>query len=1581
MKRNFLTTFLTLFIGITFLKSQIVLLQDHQCNNSAYIGSFNNIRFYEGGFSGLYLIPGTNGKEFWTCTDRGVNVDCANANPTECRPGYDKLYCFPDYTPKIHRLKISGDSIQIVNSIALKNPFGKSATGLLNPTNFGSTATEIGIRDTVRDCNNFTSKLVSKDTFGIDAEGICIDPKGNFWLCEEGGPTIWQLNSNGKLLKRYTPYAFQPGSINGVDVQIDTVFKYRKNNRGLEGITISPSGKIYSIIQSPLLYPTKAIGEATRIHRILELDPVTNQTKMFAYLNDGVTGPSGSNQIRLRDWKIGDMTAINDSLFLVIEQARRGTSDYRKIYLINIKNATPVNSGLYNNSTLEALVDSNGLSSNGINPVKKTLFLDLNANGWPFEYEKAEGISILNDSTIAIAIDNDYGQVSPNDDGIPIETGYKSHLLIYRLQGTNKIVGLKPVRPDFLGGITGPQSSHSPYLLPKSSKLNITSILTAGNKINDYSLAGIPDGMGAYDNNNETFTLIANHEIPSTNGEVRLHGQKGAFISKWTINKKDLSVIKGEDAIKEVYYWDGSGYLLSNMTNPAPQGAIGRLCSGDLAEESAYSFNDLGIKEKLFLSGEEIGNEGRVFAHILTGVDAGKSYELPYLGKFSWENAVANPFKSSKTFVIGLDDSSPGQVYLYIGNKSKNGLLIDKAGLTNGKLYGIKIDGLPNEPNDTVPDLQVNFSLAELGDVHKMSGVEINTKSNTLGVTNFLRPEDGCWDPSNPADFYFVTTNSFNTPSRLWRLRFSDLNAPEKGGIASILLSGREGQKMLDNITMDHYGNIILQEDPGNQEYLCKVWQFNVRTGKLSLLAEADENRFTTGALNYLTRDEESSGIIDVQKILGPGHYLLNLQAHYSIPGQIYEGGQLMHLFNPTTANASNGSSANNSQENYLIPVDGKTKINSLISAGDQANNLYKMVGIPDGMGAFDNHNGTFTLLVNHEIPAGNGAIRAHGHKGAFISKWIINKKDLTVLQGKDLIRKINLWNSNINSYTLYDSANSTSSAALSRFCAADLPAETALYNYKTGLGTQERIFFNGEEIGANGRAFAHFVTEENDGESFELPRLGKFSWESAIACPTSSDKTFIIGLDDSSPGQIYCYQGTKTNSGYEVDKAGLTNGVLYGLSVTGLNAETSSSIPPAETPFTLIEFGDVTNISGDSLNAISNRSGVTNFLRPEDGAWDPIHPKDFYFVTTNSFNSPSRLWRCRFSDVSRWELGGTISAVLDGSEGQKMLDNITIDQSGHIFLQEDPGSNIYLAKVWMYDIATDKLIPIAQFNPNLFIPSSENFLTQDEESSGIIDVQDILGPGKFMLNAQTHYSIPGEIYEGGQLLAFTNEVVAQSNSTFNIKGNGLEIVNNDLTPNFLDSTNFGNVKINQIMKKTFELINTSSNDLIITEIMLSGNTNNSFFLDPITLPLVIKANSNLLLNVNILSSIIGIRTAQVVLITSDINNKIFKFAIEAKVGSGTLVQDNNNPIYVNIFPSPASQFINIELKSKLPDPIQIKLIDATGKVIQTQEKKYVTQNEIQSFTLSTTHIPSGMYNLVVIQSGAKLSFRTAILH
>ena len=56
------------------------------------------------------------------------------------------------------------------------------------------------------------------------------------------------------------------------------------------------------------------------------------------------------------------------------------------------------------------------------------------------------------------------------------------------------------------------------------------------------------------------------------------------------------------------------------------------------------------------------------------------------------------------------------------------------------------------------------------------------------------------------------------------------------------------------------------------------------------------------------------------------------------------------------------------------------------------------MAGTPDGLGAYDNGDGTFTVLMNHEFGAGVSVPRSHGNtSGAFVSRWVV---DSTTLRG-----------------------------------------------------------------------------------------------------------------------------------------------------------------------------------------------------------------------------------------------------------------------------------------------------------------------------------------------------------------------------------------------------------------------------------------------------------------------------------------------------------------------------------------------------------------------------------------------------
>jgi secreted PhoX family phosphatase len=262
---------------------------------------------------------------------------------------------------------------------------------------------------------------------------------------------------------------------------------------------------------------------------------------------------------------------------------------------------------------------------------------------------------------------------------------------------------------------------------------------------------------------------------------------------------------------------------------------------------------------------------------------------------------VANPSTGDKTVVATTDDTTPGQVHVYVGDKRSEGTNpVDRAGLSGGSLYGIKVDGFPSEPAGGIPS-GTHFSLANLGDVSGKNGGEIDANSNTAGVTRFLRPEDAAWDTQDPNVLYFATTNAFNSPSRLWRARFDDISNPAAGGTLDELLDGTEGQQMLDNLTVSRRGDLILQEDPGNNPYVARIWRYSPSTDKLVEVAHHDANLFTSGGNAFITQDEESSGVIDASSLLGDGWFLFDDQVHKATTGdpELVERGQLLALHVP----------------------------------------------------------------------------------------------------------------------------------------------------------------------------------------------------------------------------------------------------------------------------------------------------------------------------------------------------------------------------------------------------------------------------------------------------------------------------------------------------------------------------------------------------------------------------------------------------------------------------------------------------------------------------------------------------------
>lgn len=491
------------------------------------------------------------------------------------------------------------------------------------------------------------------------------------------------------------------------------------------------------------------------------------------------------------------------------------------------------------------------------------------------------------------------------------------------------------------------------------------------------------------------------------------------------------------------------------------------------------------------------------------------------------------------------------------------------------------------------------------------------------------------------------------------------------------------------------------------------------------------------------------------------------------------------------TTHAETGPSS--SAAPLILPVAADVSVTSILTAADKAGNGYRLVGLPDGLGAYNLNAKNMVVLMNHELGNTVGVPRAHGGIGAFVSEWVINKKTLEVVSGGDLIKEVYNWNTAAQA-----SDASTSAISFSRFCAADLPAETAFYNVKTKKGSKARIFMNGEEGGTTGYAMAHVATGKDKGKSYVL---GKFNlktngtnvdavggWENLLANPYSKEKTVVVGTNDGGTGimlnTVVVYVGTKTKTGTEVDKAGLTNGTALFVNVAGAfdaSGTTNDELANTTTRTTKI-------VSGTSFT-LGDKTATT-FSRPEDGAW--ADAKTFYFVTTDQLDKTelagqsqqggTRLWRLNFNDDYT---GGTIDLVLDsatiaGGLGNKkpvMFDNLGVNADRTITLQEDAGNAEHNGKVWLYDLVNGSLSLQTKSDPALFgdISATGVFTagthTKDEETSGVIDVTKILNRhDKKMYNllvAQDHAlaadlqkikaidptANPAEIYEGGQLI------------------------------------------------------------------------------------------------------------------------------------------------------------------------------------------------------------------------------------
>ncbi|MFH1134647.1 MAG: esterase-like activity of phytase family protein [Pseudomonadota bacterium] len=320
--------------------------------------------------------------------DRGPNADSPSH---EDKPGGQalpaKIFPSPDFTPQFGRIKVDDARASLVSTTTILAADNTPISGRPLPEGkIGSTG-ETALDDRL--------DVLPMDAEGLDPEGIDLDKKdGQLWICDEYGPFIVKLDKKtGREIKKFGPGTGLP-----------EILAKRQPNRGFEGLAVTPGNKVYAVVQSILDINGQVKKSAAPLVRIVELDPETGAVRQFAYPHDVEVYAKSA------DAKIGDLEAIDDHKFLIIEQGADKDKKMRNIvYLIDISDASDINGALLpNGRELEEAENRGTLEGLKIKFVKKTKLFDLAELGWT--PEKAEGLALLDDGqTMALVSDNDFG--------------------------------------------------------------------------------------------------------------------------------------------------------------------------------------------------------------------------------------------------------------------------------------------------------------------------------------------------------------------------------------------------------------------------------------------------------------------------------------------------------------------------------------------------------------------------------------------------------------------------------------------------------------------------------------------------------------------------------------------------------------------------------------------------------------------------------------------------------------------------------------------------------------------------------------------------------------------------------------------------------------------------------------------------------------------------------------------------------------------------------------------------------------------------------------------------------------------
>ncbi len=218
----------------------------------------------------------------------------------------------------------------------------------------------------------------------LDVESMRQDKHGNYWFGDEFGPYLIKTDSHGTVLRSVIPL---PGvyAPENKDVASGKAVANLGGSGGFEGMALNKSGtRLYTLLEKTVS------GDPAKMLRINEFD----------IASEGYTGVGYFYPLDANGTNIGDMTAVDDHRFIVIERnggtATNGAVPFKKLYLIDIE-------GIGNGAvvTKTELVDLMNLADPD----------DLNRDGstvFTLPYVTIENVLLLNPHTLLVVNDNNF---------------------------------------------------------------------------------------------------------------------------------------------------------------------------------------------------------------------------------------------------------------------------------------------------------------------------------------------------------------------------------------------------------------------------------------------------------------------------------------------------------------------------------------------------------------------------------------------------------------------------------------------------------------------------------------------------------------------------------------------------------------------------------------------------------------------------------------------------------------------------------------------------------------------------------------------------------------------------------------------------------------------------------------------------------------------------------------------------------------------------------------------------------------------------------------------------------------------